>query len=63
MFKAKRPSDVIQAAAIQAAAQIVLFAASRQDEGETSPDELARRAAVGAQALLQEFEKRQARRA
>jgi hypothetical protein len=58
MFKAKRPSGVIQAAAIQAAAQIVLFAASRKD-GEVSPDELVKVVAVGAQSMLREFEKRQ----
>lgn len=60
MFWTKRPSDAVQAAAIQAAAQIVLFAASRK-EGEISPDELVKVVAVGAQSMLQEFEKRHSR--
>jgi hypothetical protein len=57
MFGRKHQSEIIQAAAIQAATQIVLFSAARK-EGEITADELSRVAALGAVALLQEFEKR-----
>jgi hypothetical protein len=58
MFGRKKPSDVIKAAAIQAAAQVVLFSASRREEGEITADQLSKVVALGAVELLKEFEKR-----